>query len=230
MNIKSDFGDAISALIELLEAVGEKYWVEPLRNHIATWKQSGDASSHRSIYGGMGSFNDVIICQQNNHHVTEEQEPFVGQLFNDLSSVCYALSQQRGFTVDTLRLKLGTVGSLMQGWRCRECGYGEVSRRNINYYLAYRVVREAMIKSAAQGSLANCVRQTLSLNFPKLVESQQKLEGRLTASGIAVNDRNGWMRPCPKCQSENTCVYRWMELEDGIFKPDTDNLSVKTRS
>lgn len=230
MNIKSDFGNAISALIELLEAVGEKYWVVPLRNHLAIWKQSGDASSHRSIYGGMGSFNDVMICRQNNYHVTEEQEPFVGQLFNDLSSVCYALSQQQGFTADALRLELGTVGCPMQGWRCRECGYGEVSRRNIDYYLAYRVVREAMIETASQGLLADCVRQTLSLNFPEITEARQKLEGRLTASGIAVNDRNGWIRLCPKCQSENISVYRWVELWDGIFRPDVDNLSVKTRS
>lgn len=229
MKIKSDFGDAVSALIELLAAVGEKGWVATLEDHRKTWRQSGDASSHRAIYGGMGSFNDVLICRQNNHHVTEEQEPFVGQLFNDLSSVCYALSQQQGFTADALRLKLGTAGSSMQGWRCRECGYGEVSRRDIDYYLAYRVVREAMIASAARGMLVDCVRQTLGLNFPEIAESRRKLSERLIASGIAVHDRKGWMKPCPECQSENTCVYRWIELKDGAFRPDADNLSVKTK-
>ena len=52
------------------------------------------------------------------------------------------------------------------------------------------------------------VDDTFSQNFPGIKLMREQLEAVVQNSGIAVVERRGWMRPCPKCGSHETEVCR----------------------
>ncbi|MFH0990076.1 MAG: hypothetical protein V1799_08680 [bacterium] len=223
MNIRSDFGNAMKALIQLLRCVKEQRWIEVLESQYETWIHTGDASSHRSLYGGMGSFNDFSLSQSN-LQLSEEQEPFADQLFNDLKTLCYIFSTGKSFTRGEVEAQLETVNSNLQGWRCRRCGHAEVTLKEKDAFLAYRLVRQAILDAVVEGSLPQCVERLLSLQIPGLKNARNECSGQIRRSQINIVRRTGWMQPCPVCQSNQTCVYRWIQMDGEEFLPAQDNL------
>src|SRR5262245_59574449 len=148
----------LEAMIRLLEAVGETQWSTWLREDVRLWQASSDTRHHLAAYGGMGSFNDVCICRQNQDRVTEQQEPWANVLFEWLKTLCYFLARNPQEEVTAARL-LKAVGrhdaalaafvggdrapvsmrgrvngeQKLQGWRCLDCGHGEVATQDIEY-------------------------------------------------------------------------------------------------
>jgi hypothetical protein len=57
-------------------------------------------------------------------------------------------------------------------------------------------------------------------------DSVRKLINKAQCSGIFYSEDDSWMRPCPRCKSDDTCVYRWKEYNDRFIATD-DNLPLR---
>ncbi len=244
----------LCAMMRLLEAVGEKHWSAWIREDIRLWQTASDASHHLSAYGGMGSFNDVWICGANQHRVTAAQEPWANQLFEWLKTLCYYMAQHPNEKVTAASL-LKTVGRhdaalaafvggdkapvsmrgrvsagrKLQGWRCLDCGYAEVSTRDVDYAIAQDLIPVMVFQACEAQTLDTLVASVLALNVPSIGEARHELASATHQSGIMVNEREGWMRPCPNCGKENTAVYRWRWASGPPvhFAPADDNLPMQ---
>ena len=87
----TQYEHSLLAMKRLLDAVHETHWAQWIATDIEQWRAADDTSHHLSAYGGMGSFNDVIICRANQHSVSEVTEAWANTLFEWLKSVCYFL-------------------------------------------------------------------------------------------------------------------------------------------
>jgi hypothetical protein len=172
----------------------------------------------------MGSFNDVYLSGAQ-CGVAEEKQPWIAALFQDLKSLCYLLAgyQEGVFRgLETWRLKrdMGHRIDVLQGSKCEPCGHTEVTPRDVELYLARQEIRRVILQSITELSPLALAEDVLSGELSRLAEGQRtNLESRVRASGVAIRIRDGWMRPCPKCGSENTAVFYWeMDDKTGIFR------------
>lgn len=251
----TQYEQALLATERFLRQVGELHWANWLREDIAAWRGSGDVSHHRAAYGGMGSFNDVILCRQNKHHISAEQEPWANSLFEWLKALLFHLSGQPSETptADALRKAVGRhapslsafVGGerapdsmrgfaagpvKVSGARCLTCGYGEMTPRGIDSAIADEIVPGLVFQACARGALDDVVDQVLGLNVPGLTNRREQLRTASATSDIPVIEREGWMRSCPKCGTEGMAVYRWAYVPGRPpgFQPTSDNLPLRT--
>jgi hypothetical protein len=204
------FEDAKSVLLVVLAEVGEEFW------HRKLVECSSD--SFKAILGGMGSFNDLFICSQNNHRITDEKEPQANELLSCLTSVCYVTSQRGSVQPSEAVAACGTEQLVISGWRCLSCGYSQTSRYNIRAFIAAGRVRDA---------LGIGIDQVLKLWIqPEDAKAVQDWADLAEQSKIHVTEDESWMRPCPSCGGNDTGVYRW-EFKSGSFIPGGDNLPIR---
>lgn len=205
------FEDAKSVLLVVLADVGEEFWHGKLADC--------SSSSFKTILGGMGSFNDLIICPQNNHQVTDEKEPLANELLSFLTSVCYVTSQRGSVQPSDAVAACARARLVLSGWRCLSCGYSQISSHDARAFIAAANVRDAL------GAGINLLLKLWK--GPEDAKALQDLSDLAKQSKIHVTEDKSWMRPCPSCKGNDTCVYRW-QLENGSFLPTADNLPMKT--
>jgi hypothetical protein len=247
---------SLCAMARLLEAVGEKHWAPWVRESIHLWQAESDTTQHLSAYGGMGSFNDVMICRANHHDVTREQEPWANTLFEWLKAVCYHLARhpKARVTEATLAKAVGRYESVLaafvggekapacmrgyakegcklQGWRCLRCGHSKVSAEDLEWYIAQDVVPGMVFRACATLTLDRLVERILHSKIPGIARARKELAAAVTASGISLHKRDRLMRPCPRCGTDDTAVYRWRLVSNGRkrFEPSDDNLPLKKK-
>ena len=243
---------ALTALEYLLDKAKENEWRDWLRKDIELWKSHKDAWHHLFAYGAMGSFNDVWICVENQHNVTKAQEPWVNKLFEILKSVCFQLAQNpekdvalidvnsnryvrifgeiinkfTGKGMDNVAIQISKTIAQVQGWRCLRCGYGEINSYNIEDYLAKVLLPKLLKNAKTEQKLKALVDSAFTIEFDGVDEKRKEIKQLILNSDIRIIDREGWMRPCPNCSSDNTAVYRW-ELKEKLFTGSKDNLPLK---
>jgi hypothetical protein len=243
---------ALTALEYLLDKAGENHWRDWLRQDIDLWKSKKDVSHHLSAYGAMGSINDVWISVQNRHNITKAQEPWVDNLFEILKGLCFRLAHnpekdeaikdvnsnryfpifsafknnlsKKGMDDATSQLSIRT--SQLHGWRCLKCGHGETNSYDIDNYLAKALLPNLLNRAKNEKELKMLVDSAFTIEFEGIDEARNQTSQKILNSEIKIVDREGWMRPCPKCGSNNTAVYRW-ELSKNNFIASKDNLPLK---
>jgi hypothetical protein len=225
--MSSQFAQTLAAIHALLVAVGETHWAKWIETDIHEWHESEDVSHHLSAYGGMGSFNDVYICAANGHSVTHHQEPWANALFDHLKALSYTLATNRGRDLHASKLVsvFDKSPRRMTGWRCLGCGHSEATNRELESFLAIRHLPEFLTQGLMAGTLKESVEAVLSLRAPEVDLERERLRKLLRSAAIPIVDRSDWMRPCPKCGSEDPAVYRW--IIDGGVTPASDNLPIK---
>ena len=213
------FGQAVEATYWLLTTVNERNWARHFAQH-----RNGDTVGFRSVIGGMGSFNDLVICRANKHKVEAYQEPLANPLLQSLSSMCYTTSQRGDLSAAEAGAACRIIGHELQGWRCRECGYGRVSPLDLNAFAAYNDVAQAIEGGIASGTFLESIQdawERLDANG-----NVSRFRPALERGGIRFSDEIGWMRPCPDCGSDDTCVCRW-DFDGRGFCPSSANLAMK---
>jgi Zn ribbon nucleic-acid-binding protein len=182
------------------------------------------ASSFPSLLGGMGSFSDLVICRENHHEVTADREPLANELVDCLRSICYSSSKMGALTADAAIASCGTVSLVLTGWRCLACGHAQVTSRGVRSLIAAatvrRAIRDGILRRTPSETLLGLWQAPEDSNTIRLFIEQAR------TSGIQYSDSDSWMRPCPACSSEDTCLYRWRE-DDGKFVPTDDNLPLR---
>jgi hypothetical protein len=203
------FLDALRAMRDLLEVFTQRDdiigsnprpWLSAINEDIEHWRQDRSVAHHLSLYGGMGSFND-LGCK----------DGWLGTLFDQLKSTCFYLAIHPSAHVDPDELlgAIGTTSSNLTGWRCASCGYATVTLNNIDFFEANDYFRHQLPLEAKAGHLQAFVRQFLSGDAspdPRTRPTTLKVLGN---TDIRVRDSSGWMRPCPSCQSNDTRVCQW---------------------
>ncbi len=72
-----DIVNTINQINELLDAVGETFWNQKLRSirdQIVDQKKIKYCDLVKELFGGMGSLNDLYICEENGYNVNQNQE------------------------------------------------------------------------------------------------------------------------------------------------------------
>ena len=235
---------ALTALQYLFDNVGENHWRDWLRQDIMLWETDQDVSHHLSAYGGMGSINDVWICAENKHRITKIQEPWANHLLDLLKALCHRLAKTPNADQDIMDVihnrrtsllnplkenaaaQISMPGVQLHGWRCLNCGYGEVNTYEIEDYLAKIVLPDQLKNARTEQDLITLVDSALAFEFEDLNTERNQIKKMVADSSINIGDREGWMRPCPNCGGSDTAVYRW-ELSNNKFRASEDNLPLK---
>lgn len=229
------YRNALEAMHLLFDKTGVNYWRDWIEKDLHEWEKKS-VDHHLSAYGGMGSLNDVIICPENGHNVSAIQVSWINCLFDDLKSLCYQFAKSKGNSIpeEEIQKALWNKGSIIQGWRCLACGYSELSIKDIENYVSYYWIRSYIVKAVIDGRLKEFVEQILSHNTPGVEKERTKIKEIAGNSNINVTDREGWLRPCPRCGGNDTAVYRWKKSqkkyflkEVDIFIPTQDNLPLR---
>jgi len=116
--------------------------------------------------------------------------------------------------------------SMLQGWRCLACGYGEVSDSDMENFIARMMGPQLLFDAAVSGHLIETVQQLIRADLDELEQMRAKVGQRAIASGLKIQNRTEWMRPCPACGSQDTAVYRWYP-SGNEFVAGTDNLPLQ---
>jgi hypothetical protein len=216
----NSYPDALYAMHELLGALGENHWRKWIAQDIAEWEDRHSVAHHLSAYGGMGSFNDVGF-----------QDVWLGSCFDDLKSICYYLARHPvgKVNISAVRDSMSGLGLEISGCRCLSCGYGAVSTRDIDYFVARRVVRDAVLKALANDEIRELVRSIVDQRPSENSLSNNAVMDWLTKGDIHIREVSSWLRPCPSCNGDNTAVYRWQfsKQDGGKFVPSNDNLPIQ---
>jgi uncharacterized protein DUF6966 len=246
------YENCLRAIERLLSATGVTYWPDSIRRDILDWQNSWDTSHHLSTYGGMGSFNDIWICRENSHNVTEAQEPWVNSLFDWLKGVAFYLAKHPNDNVSAQELKsnvgrydsifvafvggdnvrndargrIGDRSVRLQGWRCFQCQRSEATDRDLDYYIAENLLPELVFEGCEKRTLTDLVDAVMGLRIPDYETIAGELKTAVSESGITFVQRKGWMRPRPSCGGHDTGVFRWILTVGNPmrFEPSEDNV------
>jgi hypothetical protein len=228
------YSNALRALEYLLDKVGEIHWRDWLREDMALWVSSKEVAHHLSGYGGMGSLNDLWICAQNGHALTELQEPWVNRLLTLFRNLCFQLAhtplKERNIGAIVGKSSFSIFGIFFRGrrfpssglmpkwiaqanihlncWRCLNCNYKETHPRSIEDVLAEVILPCQISLARTEQELIVIVDNTLSFGFPETKMMREQLKDAIQKNGVAIVERNGWMRPCPRCGSQETEVCK----------------------
>jgi len=252
----NQYEHCLTAMAHLLRSVGESHWAKWIETDISQWRASRDTSHHLSAYGGMGSFNDVWICAANSHKVDPAREPWANTLFNWLKSICHYMAQHPSSSLSASQLSesvgfydaplaafvggdqaandmrgfFGTDPKL-QGWRCLQCGHSETSTRSIEGVIADTLIPSAVFRACENRTVVELVDEVLAAEPSEAPKLREQLTTLIRSSDSDLNDRDGWMRPCPSCGSDDTAVYRWIldPESQASFVPSDDNLPLKQK-
>lgn len=215
------YPDALNAMHELLGALGEHHWRSWIAQDINEWETRKSVRHHLSAYGGMGSFNDIGF-----------EDVWLGTLFDDLKSACYYCAHHPTGKPDVRALEhsMGSVGFELCGWRCLLCGYGVVSHRDIDYFIARRVIRQRLVVEAGRARLREFVHWVIQSRPSDALFTHERVTDWVDRSGLHIRDSNDWLRPCPGCGSNDTVVYRWLLVDKAgdRFVSSHDNLPLRT--
>ncbi len=214
------YWDALNAMHDLLGALGEQRWRSWIAEDIREWETRKSVQHHLSAYGGMGSFNDIMF----------PEDVWLGTLFDDLRGACYHLAHHPTGRLDVRALEhsMGKISFELSSWRCLACGYGVVSHRDIDYFIARRVIRQHVLREAERTHLQEFVRSVIHSRPSDAALTHERVADWARKSGLGIRDGNDWLRPCPSCGSNDTAVYRWLLIEGGQrFVPSHDNLPLR---
>jgi hypothetical protein len=214
VNLHTAYRESLVGLIELLRLVDEKRWRDVLERHLTEWDRSGDVRPQLAVYGGQGSFVDVLLTEANGHRVTRLQEGWVNECFEALSHACWTAAA-RIDRPDRV-VEEGLPGEPLQGWVCRACGRRYVDPYRLQFAAARRWTRQAVPEAIATGRGAEVARRAYHFDEDPGCQAQlEELDAAMGALGHpAVPENFNYMDdPCPRCSRRHWAVFRWDVLE-----------------
>ncbi|UIN29340.1 DUF6966 domain-containing protein [Microbacterium binotii] len=93
MDAATSLEQSLRELNTLLASVGETFWAQWAARAADRIAAGGDPGDVRGVFGGMGSFSDLIIHPANGHAITDDQVAAVNRRLDELRQRIYAQSQ-----------------------------------------------------------------------------------------------------------------------------------------
>jgi predicted RNA-binding Zn-ribbon protein involved in translation (DUF1610 family) len=213
---------ALNLLIEMLKDSGYDNWVNWLAEDIRLWETEQTTEHHLRAYGGMGSFNDVVIGNN------DEVGLWKGRVFSTIQTLAYSSAKGNIQTASLEENFYGNEPTEISGWRCRNCGNAIINERNVDIYLSAFFIPKFLVKYLKEDNIEAILNIEKMLNSVNVIDKRQKVKSSITANGITFSSTNEWLWTCPNCGSGEVCSYRWLinDAVSTLIEAD-DNLEIK---
>lgn len=212
---------SLTLLQQLLEGAGYDNWIAWLNEDLRLWDENQSTEHHLRAYGGMGSFNDVMIGSN------DTQGLWKGRVFGMIQSLAYGLAQKN---IDTAPLDssfYGSASEILSGWRCRACGHAIINEIQLEQYLAGYFLPKFMINYLKEDKLSALLAVENLINSIEVITKREVISQLIQQATIELTTNNQWRWTCPRCQSTETCSYRWELHQDGTSLLEAaDNLEM----
>lgn len=213
---------ALNLLIEMLKDSGYDNWINWLTEDIRLWETERTTEHHLRAYGGMGSFNDVVIGDNSTIGLWR------GRIFGTIQTLAYSLAKGDIATAPLNQDFYGTPPSEISGWQCRSCGHAMINDHYIDMYVASYFIPQFFIKYLNQGNLAEILDIERMVYSEEVKQKHQEIKSFIKNTDIILPEINDWLWTCPKCSSAEVCAYRWNINENASKLTEADdNLNIK---
>lgn len=213
---------ALNLLIEILKDEGYDNWINWLREDIRLWETEHTTEHHLRAYGGMGSFNDVVIGNNDTIGLWKSK------VFGTIQTLAYSLAKGNITTASLKENFYGNEPTEISGWRCRNCGNAIINDRNTDIFMASFFIPKFFVKYLKEENLSGILDIEKMVLSEEVITKRQAIESLIKNTGIAFSETNDWLWTCPKCGSNEVCSYRWLINEDDSTLTEADdNLEIK---
>ena len=217
--------EVLNVLKILLERSDNSHWANWINQDILEWTESKSTKHHLSAFGGMGSINDLSVGEN------DIDGSWKNAIFDHVKSLSYSLANRKGIGGAEL-VDNSSKGIVIQGWRCLECGYSEISKVGIETFVSNTMVPTILTEKINNGNVNSILDISELKNEKQVVELRKNIISAVENSGIKLTDWDGkWTLPCPKCKSDDKAVCRWIyqkNFKEEKLIPSNDNLKLKS--
>lgn len=211
---------ALEILSRILKKEGYAHWEKWMEEDIKHWETSKNVEHHLHAYGGMGSFNDVVIGNNDIEGLWESR------VFGGFQSLAYGLAT--GDSLETILDRMQVNSYEISGWRCLACGNAKVTVKDIEIYVASYLIPKLFVEYTNKNQLPDLMSIDKILVSEPINSKRNTLKTLINNAGIDLSEDSNWQWNCPKCSSNETCSYRWELLEnDSQLIEASDNLPLK---
>jgi hypothetical protein len=213
---------SLEMLIHLLKGEGYENWEKWLSEDICLWETEKSTEHHLRAYGGMGSFNDIPMGTNDTAGIWKRK------LFGIVQTLAYSFAKGEISSVPIDETFYGYGSKELSGWRCRDCGEAKIKKKGIEIYISSEFLPKFFVEYIKQDKLIEILDLEKVINSAEVSQKRKEIEALIQKSGIELSDSAEWLWTCPKCQSKETCVYRWILTENDtkLIEAD-DNLIMK---
>lgn len=187
----------------ILENSDNTHWAKWIAKDIYEWENNQSTKHHREAFGGMGSINDIAIGENNKTGAWKEN------LFQLLKSMSWTFATKRKIEYPRVNPQQ------FEGMICRKCEYSEVSEYSFNSILAKRNLPSLIKKWLPTENFETLLKIEEITKEIAIENESKKLNAALTNSSIVQKPFYTVYPKCPKCNAENSCVYRWELFNNG---------------
>jgi predicted nucleic-acid-binding Zn-ribbon protein len=203
---------------QILEQSGNLHWAKWIEKDIQEWKANQSTKHHLEAFGGMGSINDITIGENNKKGSWQEN------LFHLLKSMSWTFAKKNKIEFPKVNVQE------FEGMICRKCEYSEISEYSFSAILAKRNLPNLIFKLLPSENFEVLLRPEEITKDTTIENESEKLKIALSNSFIIEKPFYTVYPKCPKCDSKNSCVYRWELLDNGcefIIKRSSNNLKLE---
>jgi hypothetical protein len=195
---------ALQILYQLLKEDGQDHWANWIAQDIHLWEHDKSVEHHLRAYGGMGSFNDLPPL---NGNATESI--WKTQIFGNLQNIAYTLAT--GGSVQNIIENWDNLlkNNQISSWRCRNCTEAKITQRDIELYIAPKIIADKMLHCIRENRLNEALDILQLIDTPQVQQQRTSLQQLLNNHHIYLNADGNWHWHCPQCGSAEVCVYRW---------------------
>ena len=195
------------------------FWANWITEDIDNWEKNQNTEHHLRAYGGMGSFNDVVIGNQDSEGLWQ------GRIFGMLQSLAYGLAS--GDALEDILSRINSTSTQISGWRCQDCGVARINAIDIERFVCANILPQLFINHLKNNKLAKVLDTNKLLSSEEVSNKKATIEQLLRQANIEITSDNNWLWTCPKCGSSKVCSYRWeiINNETTIIESD-DNLEI----
>ena len=203
---------------QLLEESDNLHWSKWIDKDIQDWKTKQSTNHHRQSFGGMGSINDISIGENDKNGAWKEN------LFQLLKSMSWTFATKNEIEFPKISIQQ------FEGMICRKCEYSEISEYSVNDILAKRNLPSLINRLLPSENFLTLLKIEEITKETTIVNECEKIKIALSNSSINETQFYTVYPKCPKCEGENSCVYRWELLNNGnefIIKRSSNNLKLE---
>jgi hypothetical protein len=211
-------------LLQFLKGEGYENWEKWISEDIRLWETEKTTEHHLRAYGGMGSFNDVVIGGQDVNGLWKSR------LFGLFQTLSWSFANKKISNIPLDEDFYSTNSKELNGWRCRNCGAAKIKTIEIERFISSYLLPKYLVASIKDDVLTQILDLDKIINSSEVKEKRQTIERLVETSDIELTESKEWDWTCPKCQSQETCAYRWLLLNDDtkLIEAD-DNLEVLSK-
>ncbi len=213
----------LEILAQILQEENYDHWANWMQEDIKLWETDKSVEHHLHAYGGMGSFNDVIIGGNDNKGIWK------AHIFGHLQTLAYSLA--KGDYIESILEGISSRNNTneISGWRCRNCGDARMTDRDINIFIAHYFIPKLFVNYVQENRLNEVVNIHKLIDSEGVIDKKNQIKSLIQSSNIILNLDDKWLWACPKCGSTEICAYRWNVTEDGTkLTEGDDNLEIKS--